>query len=395
MDMERDQSPITTPNGFARGWSWFAGNFGAHMASAGGAMAAVVLVLFMLPSPSPTKPSLAKSERADIGAVQNLASIGGANVIGAPPPASNAPTGSIAATNPVSSGTPSPTILAPNSTPTGSTQRIEVAQSDRCRSDQRWNGERCVRRVTLLPLPKDGCQRGYWRTEGHCCPLSKAWTGERCATQTNAQGRPDCPLGTSGAYPDCVADASTRCPVGTRFRDGACVQRDEAANDGECDRGFYSSEGHCCPRGTIWNGKRCLRNAGFQPSCPRGQIGVFPDCKEPGAFAGQKCPSGTTGVFPNCVQTGNCPPGLTGAPPNCRQIQVTTCPAGTRGRYPDCVPIARVCPPGMTGVPPVCRRQGRTVCPPGTVGSAGRCIVLQPPRAPIQPRPIVSPRTTR
>src|SRR3990172_1854647 len=171
MDIERVQSPIATPNGFARGWSRLAGNFGAHMASAGGAMAAAVLVLFMLPSPYPTKPSLAKSERADIGAVQNLASIGGADVIGASPPAPVAPTGSVAAINPVPSGTPSPIILAPNSTPTGSTQLIEVAQSDRCRPDQRWNGERCVRRVTLLPLPRDGCQRGYWRTEGHCCPL--------------------------------------------------------------------------------------------------------------------------------------------------------------------------------------------------------------------------------
>jgi hypothetical protein len=236
-------------------------------------------------------------------------------------------------------------------------------------------GERCARGVTLLPLPRDGCQRGYWRTEGRCCRLGDAWNGRRCAPDVQAKKTPDCPFGTYGAYPDCTAS-----------------KPGEVAENDECGAGRYLSDGHCCPRGTVWNGKRCLRNAGIQPSCPRGQIGIFPDCREPGSpVLRQPCPSGTTGTFPNCVTAQRCPAGMVGAPPNCRTIEVRTCPAGTRGRYPNCTPIARVCPPGTTGVPPVCRRIGNRPCPPGTVGSPGRCVVLQPVRPLAQPRPVQRP----
>jgi len=245
------------------------------------------------------------------------------------------------------------------------------ALADRCGTGERWNGERCVRGVTLLPVPRDGCQRGYWKAaEDHCCPLGQSWNGARCAPDQNARDKPECPFRTRGVYPNCVPH-----------------DLQEPAAERKCGRGFYDSDGHCCPRGTIWNGKRCLRNAGLQPSCPRGTIGIYPDCKEPGSpVLRQPCPSGTTGAFPNCVTVQRCPPGLVGAPPNCRTIEVQTCPGGTRGRYPDCEPIARVCPPGTTGVPPVCRRLGTRPCPPGTVGSPGRCLVLQAPRAPVQPR---------
>jgi hypothetical protein len=250
-----------------------------------------------------------------------------------------------------------------------------LAQAQTCPSGERWNGERCVGGVTLLPLPRDGCQRGYWRTEGRCCRLGDAWNGSRCAPDAQAKKTPECPFGTSGAYPNCTASAL-----------------DEVAANDECGVGRYLSDGHCCPRGTVWNGKRCLRNAGIQPSCPRGQIGIFPDCKEPGSpVLRQRCPAGTMGTFPNCETARRCPPGMVGAPPNCRTIEVRTCPAGTRGRYPNCAPVARVCPPGTSGVPPVCRRIGNRPCPAGTVGSTGRCVVLQPVRPLAQPRPIQRP----
>jgi hypothetical protein len=279
-----------------------------------------------------------------------------------------------------------------------------LAQVETCPSGERWNGERCVRGVTLLPLPRDGCQRGYWRTGGRCCRLGDAWNGSRCAPDAQAKKTPECPFGTSGAYPNCMASTSAGCPDGwsgrppvccapeLRFSDGRCVKPDEIAANDECGPGRYLSDGHCCARGTVWNGKRCLRNAGVQPSCPRGQVGIFPDCKEPGSpVLRQPCPSGTTGTFPNCVTAQRCPSGMVGAPPNCRTIEARTCPAGTRGRYPNCAPIARVCPPGTTGVPPVCRRIGNRPCPAGTVGSPGRCVVLQPARPLAQPRPIQRP----
>jgi len=150
-------------------------------------------------------------------------------------------------------------------------------------------------------------------------------------------------------------------------------------NDSECGRGQYLSEGHCCARGTAWNGKRCLRRAGLQPVCPRGTVGIYPDCQ---VRSGQTCPSGTVGTFPNCRSARVCPSGMVGAPPNCRTIRVDRSPA-------------RFCPPGMTGVPPVCRQiRPSRPCPAGTVGSGGRCISLGSPRPQVQIRRPV-PQITR
>jgi hypothetical protein len=151
-----------------------------------------------------------------------------------------------------------------------------------------------------------------------------------------------------------------------------------------CGRGLYISDGHCCARGTIWNGRRCLRNAGLQPLCPSGGTDCLPQLPEPG------CPPGTFGSPPNCFTANSCPSGFAGAPPNCQRVQVQTCPAGTSGSYPNCEPIARICPPGTTGVPPICRLVGRGVCPAGTVASGGICTVLSAPRRAVRiPRPAV------
>jgi hypothetical protein len=266
-----------------------------------------------------------------------------------------------------------------------------------CPSAYRWDGQRCVRGVTLLPMPRDGCRRGFWRTQGHCCPLGQGWDGKRCGAPT--QDGPECPHGVTGVYPDCVAGATRRCPSGfsgrppiccppaTRFEEGRCVKRDETA-DSQCGRGRYMSEGHCCPRGTIWNGKRCLRNPGLQPSCPPGTVGTFPNCR---TLTGRTCSLGTTGRFPDCEAVRRCPAGTAGAWPNCRPFQAERCPPGTRGAYPNCIPTARNCPPGTFGVPPICRTRDARPCPAGTVGSGGRCLQLQRPR-PLpqlrQPNPI-------
>ena len=126
----------------------------------------------------------------------------------------------------------------------------------------------------------------------------------------------------------------------------------------ECGRGMYSSEGHCCARGTSWNGKRCLRRATLQPTCPGGNCETRQE---------RTCPTGTIGRFPNCRTANACPAGMAGAPPNCQYFR-----GRGRGRA-----FAGPCPPGTAGVPPVCRRISRRPCPAGTIQTTGRCIILQ------------------
>ena len=151
----------------------------------------------------------------------------------------------------------------------------------------------------------------------------------------------------------------------TEEQDAKDKQETQKESKNECGRGLYSSEGHCCARGTVWNGKRCLRHAGLQPSCAGG------NCRTRRASI---CPTGTYGHFPNCRNIQTCPSGMVGAPPNCHSIQ-----ANRSGSEDD------VCPSGFVGVPPDCRRISSRPCPAGTVGSAGRCTILQAPRA--VPRP--------
>jgi hypothetical protein len=126
----------------------------------------------------------------------------------------------------------------------------------------------------------------------------------------------------------------------------------------DCGRGMYSSDGHCCARGTSWNGKRCLRRSTLQPRCPGGNCDMTQE---------RTCPTGTIGRFPNCRTANACPAGMVGAPPNCRRFR-------GRGRGRE---FAGPCPPGTAGVPPVCRRISRRPCPAGTIQSTGRCIILQ------------------
>jgi hypothetical protein len=151
---------------------------------------------------------------------------------------------------------------------------------------------------------------------------------------------------------------------------GMVVPSVAEAQGRECGRGQYLSDGHCCARGTAWNGKRCLRRRGLDPICPRGTTGIYPDCQ---ARSDQRCPSGTVGRFPNCRTADICPSGYAGAPPNCQRIPTTRSPV-------------RTCPPGTAGSPPLCRNLTSRPCPAGTVGAGGRCVTLQPPRPQVQIR---------
>ena len=180
-------------------------------------------------------------------------------------------------------------------------------------------------------------------------------------------------IGLFGASPVSAQQSGLPAIGGASAADAGLVQPVQArrsAAENECGRGQYLSDGHCCARGTAWNGKRCLRRPGLRPVCPRGTTGIYPDCQ---ARSGQSCPSGTVGSFPNCRNARICPSGMVGAPPNCRTIRVDRTPA-------------RFCPPGTTGVPPVCRTKLSRPCPAGMVGSGGRCISLGSPRPQVQIR---------
>ncbi|MDD3342382.1 MAG: FecR domain-containing protein [Sulfurospirillaceae bacterium] len=109
-----------------------------------------------------------------------------------------------------------------------------------------------------------------------------------------------CPSGTSGTYPNCIAQA---CPVNTIGVYPNCVAL-------------------TCPAGTTGTYPDC-------GTCTALQSGTYPNC------VALTCPTGTTGTYPNCVAL-TCPTGTTGTYPNCVAL---TCPTGTTGTYPNCTAI--------------------------------------------------------
>lgn len=153
----------------------------------------------------------------------------------------------------------------------------------------------------------------------------------------------------------------------------------ETREKAECGRGLYLSNGHCCARGTVWNGKRCLRRSGLRPAC------LGPNDPNCDVRSRRRCPSGYYGRWPNCRSANVCPSGMVGAPPNCNRI-------GGRSR------VSEPCPPGTTGVPPLCRRIGRRGCPPGWIRTAAGCIPMQSSRPVYRPnigapqRPLAAPQ---
>jgi hypothetical protein len=137
-----------------------------------------------------------------------------------------------------------------------------------------------------------------------------------------------------------------------------------------CGYGQSLSNGHCCPSGLAWNGKRCGRHT-VDPECPRGSVGQWPNCR-------RDCPPGTRGQPPHCYWVDpprHCPKGTVGHWPNCRKVVIDKCPRGTFGQWPNCKrPVADKCQRGTTGTPPNCRRIG--TCPSGSVGRPPNCRTI-------------------
>ncbi len=106
-----------------------------------------------------------------------------------------------------------------------------------------------------------------------------------------------CPPGTSGTYPNCVAQS---CPANTV--------------------GVYPNCVLTCPAGTTGPYPNC-------GTCTALQSGTYPNCVD------LTCPAGQSGTYPNC---GTCTALQSGTYPNCVDL---TCPSGTTGTYPDCTTI--------------------------------------------------------
>jgi membrane peptidoglycan carboxypeptidase len=108
-----------------------------------------------------------------------------------------------------------------------------------------------------------------------------------------------------------------------------------------------------------------IKEAPKVETCPEGQTGTPPDCKD------EECPTGQTGTPPNCKddeETDTCPTGQTGTPPNCTTS--TTCPSGQTGTPPNCT-TSSTCPSGQTGTPPNCQA---ATCPTGQIGTPPNCV---------------------
>jgi len=152
-----------------------------------------------------------------------------------------------------------------------------------------------------------------------------------------------CPTGTTGTPPNCVAPPPAQCPAGQTGTPPNCRPAQQA-------------------------------------TCPAGFTGTPPNCaRQPPA----QCPAGMTGTPPNCVKPppAQCPAGFTGTPPNCVKPPPAQCPAGFTGTPPNCArPLPAQCPAGLTGTPPNCVRPPPAQCPAGTTGTPPNCLGAQPVR---------------
>jgi hypothetical protein len=142
------------------------------------------------------------------------------------------------------------------------------------------------------------------------------------------------------------------CPVSTRRVGNECLPFTPPPPP-LCRDGQMWSNGHCCPAGLTWNGRRCGRVV-------------------------EQCPPGTRGQPPHCYWVDppkHCPPGTVGQWPSCRKIEPPKrCPTGMIGQWPNCKrPIPVKCPSGMVGTPPNCKRLVPTACPAGMVGKPPNC----------------------
>ena len=203
---------------------------------------------------------------------------------------------------------------------------------------------------------------------------------------------PVCPLGWTGAYPDCDAPPPI-CPTGWT---GAYPDCD--APPPECPSGWTGAYPDCdapppeCPSG--WTGAYPDCDAPVVnpvEECPDGWTGTYPDCDAPVVNPVEECPDGWTGAYPDCDApvvnpVEECPDGWTGAYPDC-DAPPPICPTGWTGAYPDCDAPPPICPSGWTGAYPDCDApvvNPVEECPDGWTGAYPNCDapVVNPPPCP-------------
>ena len=154
-----------------------------------------------------------------------------------------------------------------------------------------------VEQCTLLP--------GQIRTKnGQCiCPANTVLKNGRCETKVR-----QCTL-----LPGQIRTKNGQCicPRGTVLGRKGCVQVEVPQVQCRIPGQIKTKNGQCiCPRGTALINGECAKRVDDTPTrktCPRGTVGVFPLCVEPGQIQ-RRCPRGTVGEFPNCRKVGNTDP---------------------------------------------------------------------------------------
>lgn len=108
------------------------------------------------------------------------------------------------------------------------------ASSDRCNSDEYWNGNICIPLISL-------------------CPGGYHWNGHNCIIQTTIQ--------TAALVP---SPPDTKCPYRSQ-------QNDEHNSNTQMPSTVMPtySTSPMCPFGSVWSDDKCVRNP---PSCPSGYI---------------------------------------------------------------------------------------------------------------------------
>lgn len=130
-----------------------------------------------------------------------------------------------------------------------------------------------------------------------------------------------CPPGTNGVFPHCEYLPPTqplrKCGPGesrkieefkVRSASVICALSGYSGHYPGCKEVVEEKQKLCVPP-TVGTFPNC-----FNPPCPSGFSGTFPDCKK----SIQKCAPPAVGTFPNCINP-PCPPGFDGTFPNCQK----------------------------------------------------------------------------
>ena len=232
-------------------------------------------------------------------------------------------------------------------------------------SSRRTPDGQCCPRDSIWNARFGGCERPCYDTsrrtpDGQCCPWGQVWHRE---TKSCGPTRIHACL---DGRPMIAATNTCACPANLRWNwlTKACERPNERSHCTDTARRMPS--GQCCPSGTNWDGRSCVRQ-----SCLRGMILLNGKCTiQP------NCGSGTrfSPAAGECIAIGTvCRQGAHNVGGNCVP-NTFICRHGT---HPDgnghCVADAKVCGKGQRLVGGACVASVQT-CGSGTHLIGGKCV---------------------